>query len=450
MTEENPAYKPSALLSFHGENIRSFRDAFEISLVASALAEKDVIRQVHWRQGGRPIGILPAAGVFGSNGSGKSNLIKAMDDMRLHVLHSFRAGSPTGGIPRRSFFLDPEAKLAPSRFEIDIVLAGVRHQYGFELDDEQVIEEWAYHYPFGKAALIFRRQGDRVYLGALERAKGRAVSDLLRPNALFLSTAASANHPILLPLYRWFERNLRLADEKSRPFRQALTTQLLDESTRREQVLAFLRAADFGITGAKKHELDTLMRDRLQRAVRILAGVEGESDNLQEGPTFVDLGVRLVHQGAGGEIDFDIGDESLGTLVWFGLIGPVVESLADGSVFLADELDASLHPALASEIIRLFQDSDTNPRQAQLVFNSHDTTLLGDTTKKPLLGRDQVWFSEKRQDGSSRLYALSELNPRKQEAIGSRYLSGRYGATPILSHQEFSAAARSIASVNQV
>ena len=449
MTEHSPGHEASVLLTFRGENVRSFRDEFEFSLVASALAEKEMVRQVPWREGGRLVGVLPAAGVFGANGSGKSNLVKAMGDMRAHVLHSFRTGSPTGGIPRRPFLLDPQARHAPSRFEIDLVLVGIRHVYGFVLDDERVLEEWAYRYPHGKAALLFRRQADQVVLGAAERARGRAIIELLRPNALFLSTAASANHPALLPLYGWFGRNLRLAEAHNRPTRQAFTTQLLDQDARSTQVLALVRAADLGVTGARKHDLDPVMKDRLQRAVRILSGVEGEPEGPEEGPAFTELGVRLVHRSVDGEVELDAGDESHGTLVWFGLIGPVVEALADGTVFLADELDAGLHPALVAELVRLFQDPETNPRRAQLIFNSHNATLLGDSTGERPLGRDQIWFTEKRRDGSTRLYALADLDPRKEEALGRRYLAGRYGATPILSRQEFGAAAELITSGDQ-
>jgi AAA15 family ATPase/GTPase len=436
----------SVLLAFRAQNIRSFRDEIELSLVSTRLAEEDVVRLVAWREGGRPVGVLPVAGVFGANASGKSNVVKAMDDMRGHVLHSFRTGSPTGGIPRRPFLLDLAAKREPSRFEVDLVLEGVRHEYGFVLDDDQVLEEWAYRYPHGKAVRLFHRRGIRVELGSVERAKSRAVGELLRPNALFLSTAASANHPVLLPIYAWFTRNLRLAEASSREFRQALTTQLLDDDTRRGQVLSLLRAADLGITGAKKYQLDPVMKERLQRAVRILAGQEGEADSAAEGPAFDQLGVRLTHRGAAGDIELDSQDESLGTLVWFGLVGPIVEALADGAVLLADELDASLHPALVAEIIRMFQDPKSNPRRAQLVFNSHDATILGDSTSARLIGRDQVWFAEKRPDGGTRLYPLSDLDPRKEESIGRRYLAGRYGATPILSHQEFDASAELITS----
>ena len=417
-------------------------------MLASRLSERHFVRSVEWREGGAPIQVLPAAGVFGANGSGKSNLLKAMDDMRGHVLHSFRRGDPEGRIPRRPFVLDQARRAEPTEFEVDLVLNGVRHQYGFSFNDDRVIREWACWYPKGRPALIFQRTSKGIDAGRVERQKTRAVQELVRPNALFLSAAASANHAALLPLYQWFSRNLVLAEADSRPFRQALTTEMLGDETQRDRVLALLRAADLGVTGARKQEPDPVMHERLRRAIRILEGTDGEPDS-DEGPAFEELGVRLVHRGAEGEeVELDAGDESLGTRVWFGLIGPVVQALESGSVFLADELDASLHPALATELVRLFQDPGTNPRRAQLIFNSHDSTLLGDAVDDRLLGRDQIWFTEKSGDGSTRLYPLLDLAPRKQEAIGKRYLEGRYGATPILSHVEFeSAVAREPAGV---
>jgi len=411
-------------------------------MVATTMAKADDVRHVCWRTGGQPIGVLPVAGVFGANASGKTNILRAMDDMRTHVLQSFRTGSPTGGIPRRPYLLDASSRSAPSRYEIDLVLAGIRHEYGFTLDDTRVLEEWAYRYPHGRAALIFHRRGNEVELGSVDRVQGRAVTTLLRPNALFLSTAAAANHATLLPLYAWFERNLLLAEADSRPFRQALTTQLLDDPGTRESVLAFLRAADLGITGATMIKPDPAVRERLQRAVRILAGQDDDNDGA-ESVDVAPFGVKLTHRGAEGDIEMGHEDESFGTQVWFGLVGPVLRAITDGAVLLADELDASLHPALVAQLVGLFQSPETNPRRAQLIFNSHDSALLGDTVADQIIGRDQVWFTEKRNDGSSRLYALSDLAPRKEEAIGRRYLTGRYGATPILSRQQFAETARS-------
>jgi uncharacterized protein len=157
------------------------------------------------------------------------------------------------------------------------------------------------------------------------------------------------------------------------------------------------------------------------------------------------MGLVLSHRGKRGEVELDLQDESLGTLVWLGLVGPVVEALASGRVLLADELEASLHPALVTQLVKAFQDSESNPNCAQLLFNSHEAALLGDSVHDRVLGRDQVWFTEKLSDGSTRLYPLTDLNPRKDEAVSRRYIAGRYGGTPIVSGEEFTELAALIA-----
>lgn len=432
---EPPTTPGSVLLRFSAQNVRSFRDDFELSLLATKLADDRVKRRVRWREGAK-VDVLPSAGIFGANASGKSNVLRAMSDMQQMVLHSFRRGSPTGGLPQRPFLLDSFSRERGSRFEIELILHGVRHQYGFELDGHEVIEEWALNYPRGRPASVFHREREEVSLGTSVRVKGRAVLDLLRPNALFLSTAAAANHPTLLPLYAWFQRNLLLAEARSREVRQALTTTMFDDPTMRKKVLRLLRAADLGISNAEKHEIDEAMRERLERAVGILLGDE-DADAVATAANIDAFGIGLVHQGSDGPVEFSPDDESLGTLVWFGLVGPVIQALVDGAVLLADELDASLHPALVKELVRLFQDPHSNPLRAQLIFNSHDTTLLGTSVGDRPLGRDQIWFTEKHEDGATRLYPLSDLDPRRDEAIEKRYLAGRYGGVPVLARTQF-------------
>lgn len=441
---ENSAHEPSVLLSFSGRNVRSFPDEFEFSMLATTLAEKSARRSVHWREGGTPIDVLPAAAIFGANASGKTNVLRAMHDMRTMVLQSFRQ-APTAGMSHVPFRLDPACADKPSRLEIELVLDGIRHDYGFEFNRERVIEEWAFRYPHGRAAVLFERSGDEIVFGSAERAKSRAVREFMRPNALYLSTAAHANHPILLKLYEWFSRNLLLAEAGSRASRQAFTAQILDrDEDTRESVLELLRAADLGITGARKYEFDEETRERLHRAARILAGEE-DADGLQVEPLLEDL-MLLDHRGVTGNVEFAPHEESLGTLVWFGLVGPVVEALSRGAVFLADELDASLHPALVAQLVRLFQSAETNPHRAQLIFNTHDISLLGDSTGERMLGRDQIWFTEKDNEGATKLFSLTDLDPRKDEAIAKRYLAGRYGATPILSKERFRQIASQVAS----
>jgi uncharacterized protein len=447
MTDSTPQPQPSMLLAFQCGNYRSFRDPFTLSLLATRVSRKDCIRRIPWRRprgtaGGAAvddagfIDVLPATGIFGPNASGKSNVLQAMNLMRAHVLNSFISNSPLGPIPRPAFSLDKEAAYRPTRFHVDLVLEGVRHLYGFEHDDNSVLEEWATWFPNGKEALLFHRVGENVSFGGVSKAKGRTVTSLLRKNALFLSTAAQANYETLMPLFHWFERNLDMADENTRPLRLMLTSQLLENEVTKDQVLRMLRAADLGLTGVSQQDVDEKLVEAAENFFsQVIPRLGGEVTEIP--PSVNIVNIVFEHLGAQGEVQFRPNDESLGTLVWVGLVGAVIRALSNGSVLLVDELDASLHPTLVHELIELFQNPLSNPNRGQLIFNSHDPTMLGDSESRRLLGRDQIWFTEKNLDGSTRLYPLSDLNPRADEAISRRYMAGRYGAIPILSRPEF-------------
>lgn len=150
--------------------------------------------------------------------------------------------------------------------------------------------------------------------------------------------------------------------------------------------------------------------------------------------------VRLHHAGVGGTVAIEPEHESQGTLVWVGLLGPMLDAIRTGSVLLVDELDGSLHPRLVQCFVRLFQNPKTNPWCAQLIFNAHDPTILGDSGRRSL-GRDQIWFTEKNADGATALYSLADFRPKGDEALGRRYLQGRYGGVPVLNPAAFDQAA---------
>jgi AAA15 family ATPase/GTPase len=428
------ALVPSMLLAFRVENSRSFRDEAELSMLGTRLSGEDVVRKVPWREKGRPINVLPLAGIFGANASGKSNFLEAMHDMRTLVMGSFKQGTPGEEIERHPYLLGADEGRAPTSYQVDLVLGGVRHEYGFRVDSNAVLEEWGRSYPRGRAVQLFHRIGDDVNLGTAQRGKGRATQEILRSNALFLSTAAATNHPLLLPIFEWFERNLIFADVESRHARQILTADLLEQDEHRDQLLSLLREADLGITDVSRQLIDPDMKGKIEQFLNIMGIDEMRAKEGEEGPfEMPDLKqVKLKHRSSGEDVELESTEESRGTMVWFGLIGLVVEALKEGSVLLADELEASLHPTLVKALVNLFQSKRSNPNRAQLIFNSHQVTLMGDSGEGPL-GRDQIWFSEKNEDGSTRLYPLTDLGPRKDEAIGRRYLKGRYGATPIIS-----------------
>ena len=136
-----------------------------------------------------------------------------------------------------------------------------------------------------------------------------------------------------------------------------------------------------------------------------------------------------MHRVAEQEIPFDLADESAGTQTWFRLIGPMLSALRGGEILLFDEIDASLHPRLSTRLLELFQDPDTNPFGAQLIFTTHDTSLLNS------LNRDEVWLTEKGGNGATTLTALAEYGGdkvRRSLNLEKAYLQGRFGAVPEL------------------
>jgi uncharacterized protein len=440
MSETDGPTAPSMMLGFRASNARSFKDPLEFSLEATAMSERDVPRLVPWRLGGgQPLKVLPAAGIYGANASGKTNFLRILYDMRTLVTTSFRSGTRATPTFFRPFQLDPDYENAPSTYDIDLVIEGIRYEYGFSIDAARVLSEYARYYPRGKAATIFRREHLNVRLGEDNRAKGRTASEILRPNSLYLSAAEAADHQGLQPLYQWFDSNLHLCEASTRPARWAYTTEMMTRPEAHHRVLAMLQAADLGITGARIREADPEMLDRLNHIMTVLQRELKLEESLLPPDDPVVLGIALSHQGARASVELDTADESLGTLVWLGLIGPVLDAMARGTVLLVDELEASLHPSLVAQLIRAFQNPVTNPRGAQIIFNSFDVGLIGYSVEDRIIGRDQVWFTEKLPDGRTKLYPLSDLSPRKAEALGRRYLDGRYGATPIITSAEFDA-----------
>jgi predicted ATPase len=352
-----------------------------------------------------------------------------MSDMRKLALTSFQA-SPEGPVETHPFLLGEDEGRAESSYEVELIVDGVQHSYGFVVEAGGVREEWARSYPRGRAVNLLQRDGDRIHLGSDLRAQGRAAEKILRPNALFLSTAAAIQHPLFIPIYQWFRRNLTFADVDTRTVRQAITTEML-EGEWRSQVLALLREADLGISDVNQRAVDPEYKEKLRKVIDIFwdEAAPFDLDDIE----VKDFEIGLKHRSARAkDVELPEEDESRGTLVWFGLIGLISKTLREGSVLLVDELEASLHPALVDVLVDLFQSQQSNPNRAQLIFNSHEVRLMGDSSDRRL-GRDQVWFTEKDDEGATYLHPLADLAPRREEAIARRYLAGRYGGTPIFS-----------------
>lgn len=448
MTSQSEESAPSALLSFTAENARSYRDEVTLSLLATRLAAEGVPRSLTPAGMAKPVRVLPAAGIFGANASGKTTILRAMADMRNLVLASFVQGSRGTPIPRERFLLDSASQDRPTRFEIDMVLEGVRWVYGFEVNDEQVRKEYAYHWPRGRQALVFQRDEDLVDFGSRFKAEDRALENLLRDNSLLLSVAGTTGNKQLDSLFDWFKSNLKLAEPRNLLYRIFFTGNMYKNADYMERIISMVQTADLGISDLKITDFDTtsLIREvneniedeRIDEVVghfsemmRILKDFEDDFDLTNEWEAFPLRELRLIHIGTNNNVPLYQKDESRGTLVWMSLIGPLLKVLEKGGVILVDELDISLHAHLVEQIIAIFQNPQVNRRNAQLIFNSHDGRILeeGGTWA---LGRDQIWFTRKEYSGESKLYSLYDFSPRRDEAVHHRYFQGRYGAVPVI------------------
>jgi uncharacterized protein len=295
------------------------------------------------------------------------------------------------------------------------------------------VEEWLYAWPQGRKQVWFEREGDAFKFGEHLHGENRVVEQVTRQNALFLSTAAQHRHEQLTPLYGWFlvlrtvnvSGRRRVMEESpevwlSRLMNSASTSKQAslfpEEPPSNTQLDAFrelLRAADVGIVDVKvmeEEEDQPSGRDRLHKRPRIL----------------------LQHQPGNKDAWLPLQEESNGTLKLFKVAPSVLNALWTGGVLVVDELESSLHPLLGMHLVRQFNDPTRNPRNAQLLFTTHDTNLLGTTLGEPLLRRDQIWFTEKDDAGASHIYPLTDYKPRKAENLERGYLQGRYGAIPFL------------------
>ena len=406
------------LLRFSVSNHLSFKEPQELSFVASSLKDReDGLIACPPAATGH---VLPAVLIYGPNASGKSNLLDAMRFMRGAVVFSQVKGEPGGSIPRQAFRLDPDTAAAPTRCEIDFVIGGIRHHYGFEASDDEFLSEWLYDFPHARARMLFERDRGSFRFGRAMRGQNRAISELTRPNSLFLSAAAQSGHKRIVEIFEYF-----------RSFHGFLPLDvpgntvpaMFKEETLDDRVIDFLISINTGVTGYRRREIEIEIPEQVQKIAGAIADVTG-SKPLASSRSPV---IELAHESQNGDsVYLDFVRESAGTRRLLLALGIAFHAIDEGRLFILDELDASLHTQAAEAVLRLFCSPETNPRGAQLVATTHDTNLL----KSPLLRRDQVWFTEKSRYGATQLYPLTDIRTRKGDDIERAYLQGRYGAVP--------------------
>ncbi|MEU3017987.1 ATP-binding protein [Nocardiopsis sp. NPDC007018] len=430
------------LLSFRVENHRSLRDEQELLLLPSEQSE-----------GGSPlpreITPLRVTGIFGANASGKSALVKALQFMRVSVLYGFGVGlgrpRPAFGaedddedrIPREPFLLDGESSARTSGFAVELLLKGVRHSYGFTVDHAEIVEEWLHlQTGDGDDQVVFERDGLAFTYGDRD-PDAPELTDLLNlsPNTLLITVLANANPSTfhsetvaaLSRVRQWFSRSLRLLQGDVARGGPPVSRLPSSDPDRLERLALLAQAVDTGIRGysVKANPLTEEERGEIE-----------ERFGKRRAPSYIrqrERGrVSFHHRGTGQDRPLDYADESSGTQALLALGAVMMSLLERGGTLVVDEIDTSLHTLLSGSLISLFKDPENNPRGAQLVFTSHDTSLLGRVHGREVLTEDEIWLTEKDAEGATSLFPMSSYESAGEENRDRRYLVGRYGAVPFV------------------
>lgn len=414
------------LIEFSVGNYKSFKDIVTFSMVAAKLSSKnkeiDANNIFTYKNS---VNVVKTAALYGANASGKSNFVKAFVFMRNFIINSSKESQATEDINVDIFKLSTTTENKPSFFEIIFVIDNIRYRYGFELDREKIHSEWLYRAK-ERETNLFMRDFDKIDVKG-PFSEGKGLEPKTRPNALYLSVCAQWNGKIATEILKWFRSCgviSGLNDIGYRPY----TVQRFEQPEFKEKILTFIRDFDFGISDLNvKHTTiteDSLPKNMPETLQKFLMEQGGDKTTIFT--THKKFNEKNEH--IGNEI-FDLDQhESEGTQKAFSFSGPLLDVLSNGKTLIVDELDARLHPIITQAIVKMFHNSGVNPKNAQLIFVTHDTNLLDNK----FLRRDQVWFMEKNKYGSTDLYSLVDFKVRNDASFEKDYIAGKYGAIPFL------------------
>lgn len=421
------------IVDFSVSNFRSIKGEQTLSLSATNLREKkaSLISLKEYKK----VKLLRAAIIYGANASGKSNLLRAIEQLLMMVLLSTDLKLESKIPSYQPYRLDKACSEGDVKFEIEFICYdSLRYRYKVEFSENEIKKEELYFYPKSKEALLFSRlKGKPINYGSHFRGKRKNIEDELLKNNLFLSKAANSNHEQLREVYLYFlDKYLYQGkDDLRSALTKARTTKGIagdDHCDLRRQVQDFLIAADTGISSLdiKKKEFteEGAIPEDMPKFLKSFLQVEmtmrpTTSHKLYDGENEV------------GFVEFDLDEESDGTKKIYSIALDIIETLRKGGVYVIDEIDNSLHPHITYLILSMFNDPEINKKNAQLICATHDSSLLN----SKIMRRDQIWFTKKNRTGSTELYSLVEFDKnlvRENTPFADWYLSGKFEAVPVI------------------
>ncbi|MDD2591889.1 MAG: ATP-binding protein [Erysipelotrichaceae bacterium] len=417
------------LIQFSIENYKSFKDKAVLSMVASS----DKSHESNLSVVGNSERVLNTIAIYGANAAGKTNLFKALATAIEMIRSSNKLQKTTTLDYIIPFLFDETSKEKSTSFEFVFMVENIKYVYGFSANTKAIVSEYLYAYYSFKPSTIFEREEDKYNFPKDKRMLDQ-LAEKNTPNKLFLSTATAWNYDKTEPVYNWFESSIKTFSRYEDMIKLSLA-KLENEKQDglHEFVIDLLHESDININdfeiesrAIEDEELQSTFGPFYQ-TIKDVQGFKGRKHSISL--------KHIVQESM--EIDkaytLNMSDESKGTENLFMFAPILFDALNNGSTLIIDEIERSLHPILVKYIISIFNSTQRNPKNAQLIFNTHNVELMS----LDVFRRDQIYFVDKStKTGISELYSLDEYSVRKEENIKKGYLLGRFGAIPSIVQED--------------
>lgn len=426
------------LIEFEISNFRSYKDKQALSMLPSVRTRPNELAQSETY---KDIAVLRSAVIYGPNNSGKSNLLKGIRALKWLIdnSHSFNLGDKLE--PNEYFAFDLRTKNQPTSFKVDFIAPNkLRYEYGLVFDKEKVLKEelWLYRKnqsgKMSRAKLYVRQHEKSIDFGDYLKGPKKSIEEGLLDNQLFLSKAVQNKQEQLNAVYLFFQNHIGLS---------------IFHDTEYDEII--MRTLGKFIYENKSDPIVQLIEQIIIQADTGIIGIEAGDDSEIPQMTFPDnfpdkekekvlkkfteqfkYQIKTCHRlfNEGKEIGMEklpLKQQSTGTIKFFNMLYSTLTALSDGDVLIVDELDKSLHPDLTRLLIELFHNPETNPLNAQLIFVTHDVSLLSGE----LFGRDQMFFVNKNVYGASELNSIADFTGvRPKSPFEKWYMDGKFRAIP--------------------
>lgn len=432
------------IVNFTIKNFRSFKEETVFSLEASgAKGKSDNVAEIETKHG-KKFRLLKTAVIYGANASGKSNVIRAYWSFRQLIAASFRYDVNDEIILAEPFELSPETESEPTEFTLNFI-AWDKQQYIYSIafsKMEGIIEETLKYYPGKTQKLIYRRRGRKILSKNPDFFKSKNDVESINPKRLFLSELGNSGDVFWEELRNYFvvgssvvngsaSTILRMTENAKRIFESNEASAIAIKN----KVIKLVQLSDLGIKGIELIEEDQVLKpdnNTLNEHDETYSGIRKQ----KRFKTYHDV---YEHNNIIGKKQFDlIKQGSTGTFALVGLSTEILLSLSmpHGRPIWIDEIDNSLHPYLCRFLISLFNHPKSNPYHTQLIFATHETTLLDRNNFR----KDQIWITSKDKFGCTKLYSVYDLDVeglRDDVPFDKWYMSGKFGGLPKIKELDF-------------